>query len=460
MKSAFKESRPDYGVPKEMDAFMWEVDPDEQQPEPTTKPSAYDSDEDVEDVPMTTVKVKAKTGLAKEMDDAAAILEKAGVDSDIAGVFGDPKKAGKLEADLKEPGYETSQRRGRERIAQYKQRNGKSPSPKSKSIIMSQEHQAGAKMSFTPARQKEEILKTAKSMRPDLTPEQLTELGKLYDKGARDQKMLSEIEKQSGSSMLGVAGVGADVFKEGIYNPASDMIGKVVGVPLNLATKVPVAGEYLEAGLHNLGKAMNAGEDWIGGKVAHITGSQTFADVTKELLMQATLAGVIGGAGKAVKAYTSAVKVDVQAMFQGVRVMEVESTLYKANAGTPWDSVPVKRGQIIEKDLGQNLPQSFKTIDRFTPDGVATSIKSVDLSLKTCQNPKTFQSLLEGYVDDVARFTEGRLNGVIIRPTQITGRALDLAIPYNWNTAQQTVIQSVSEYATSRGVQFNLIIMK
>jgi hypothetical protein len=205
---------------------------------------------------------------------------------------------------------------------------------------------------------------------------------------------------------------------------------------------------------------MNAGEDWIGGKVAHITGSQTFADVTKELLMQATLAGVIGGAGKAVKAYTSAVKVDVQAMFQGVRVMEVESTLYKANAGTPWDSVPVKRGQIIEKDLGQNLPQSFKTIDRFTPDGVATSIKSVDLSLKTCQNPKTFQSLLEGYVDDVARFTEGRLNGVIIRPTQITGRALDLAIPYNWNTAQQTVIQSVSEYATSRGVQFNLIIMK
>jgi hypothetical protein len=202
---------------------------------------------------------------------------------------------------------------------------------------MSQEHQAGAKMSFTPARQKEEILKTAKSMRPDLTPEQLTELGKLYDKGARDQKMLSEIEKQSGSSMLGVAGVGADVFKEGIYNPASDMIGKVVGVPLNLATKVPVAGEYLEAGLHNLGKAMNAGEDWIGGKVAHITGSQTFADVTKELLMQATLAGVIGGAGKAVKAYTGAVKADVSAIRTGVQSMEFDAVNKAPYNPQKWD---------------------------------------------------------------------------------------------------------------------------
>ena len=58
---------------------------------------------------------------------------------------------------------------------------------------------------------------------------------------------------------------------------------------------------------------------------------------------------------------------------------------------------------MIEKQLGQNLPQTFPTIDKFT-NGVATSIKSMDLAAKGYADPSKIIQTGKGYIDEVAGF--------------------------------------------------------
>jgi filamentous hemagglutinin len=68
-----------------------------------------------------------------------------------------------------------------------------------------------------------------------------------------------------------------------------------------------------------------------------------------------------------------------------------------------WDLSPFARGQSIEQTLGANLPQNFPVIDKFNWDtGVATSIKSIDLTAPSYQNMSTLSNTLNGYVNSVA----------------------------------------------------------
>lgn len=63
-----------------------------------------------------------------------------------------------------------------------------------------------------------------------------------------------------------------------------------------------------------------------------------------------------------------------------------------------WSLKPFERGVEIEKMLGQNLPSNFPVIDKFE-NGLATSIKSMDLSAKTYQNIATMDRTLTVYID-------------------------------------------------------------
>jgi hypothetical protein len=80
-------------------------------------------------------------------------------------------------------------------------------------------------------------------------------------------------------------------------------------------------------------------------------------------------------------------------------------------ASGPWSLPPTPRGLAIEEQLGGNLPPSFPTIDSFN-DGMATSIKSVDLSASSYQNLNTLTSKLNGYVNQVAGFNGATFDGV------------------------------------------------
>jgi LysM repeat protein len=126
-----------------------------------------------------------------------------------------------------------------------------------------------------------------------------------------------------------------------------------------------------------------------------------------------------------------------------------------ANSGV-WRFDPFRRGQQIEQAFGHNLPNNFPTIDRFN-NGLATSIKSLDLDAASYQGTSTLNRMLTGYVDKVAGFQGRTWAGVRIRSQDVTGRALDLVIPHSGSAAQQAIISQSVKYGASRGVTVNVI---
>jgi filamentous hemagglutinin len=121
-----------------------------------------------------------------------------------------------------------------------------------------------------------------------------------------------------------------------------------------------------------------------------------------------------------------------------------------------WDLSPFARGQSIEQTLGANLPQNFPVIDKFNWDtGVATSIKSIDLTAPSYQNMSTLSSTLNGYVNSVAGFSGQNWAGISINANQITGLQLQLAIPEGTaSAAQQAMINATATRAQGLGVGF------
>jgi hypothetical protein len=108
----------------------------------------------------------------------------------------------------------------------------------------------------------------------------------------------------------------------------------------------------------------------------------------------------------------------------------------------------------IEAQLGGNLPAGFPVIDRFA-NGVATSIKSIDLNAATYQNLGALSSRLNSYVDAVAGFNGAVRAGQEINAAQITARQLQLVIPSSSaSAAQQTVINAAAARAQGMGVKF------
>lgn len=118
-----------------------------------------------------------------------------------------------------------------------------------------------------------------------------------------------------------------------------------------------------------------------------------------------------------------------------------------------WATDRSTRGLEIEKQLGANLPRSFPTIDKFEK-GVATSVKSVDLTSATYQNMSALGSKLRGYVDKVANFNGASWDGTVIRARDVRQRVLQVAIqPGVESSAQRTVLDQLDQYAMSKGVK-------
>lgn len=127
------------------------------------------------------------------------------------------------------------------------------------------------------------------------------------------------------------------------------------------------------------------------------------------------------------------------------------------NQISAWSLKWSQRGLEIETQLGGNLPRSFPTIDKWE-NGVATSIKSVDLSAPTYQNTGALASKLRGYVDKMAGFNGASFDGVAIRARQIQARALEVAVPPGVATpAQDAVLNQLTQYAASKGVQLTVV---
>ncbi len=131
-----------------------------------------------------------------------------------------------------------------------------------------------------------------------------------------------------------------------------------------------------------------------------------------------------------------------------------------AGAKSPWALAPSARGFAIEGMLGGNLPKAFPVIDKFV-DGVATSIKSIDLTADTYSKGNNLLNTLNGYTNKLDNFTGATREGVTVGSGDITSKVLQVAIqPGKASLGQWEQISKAMQHAKDNGVQFNLQFIK
>jgi RHS repeat-associated protein len=125
-----------------------------------------------------------------------------------------------------------------------------------------------------------------------------------------------------------------------------------------------------------------------------------------------------------------------------------------------FELAPVARGRLIEWILGTaaggSLPANFPTIDRFL-NGVATSVKSIDLLAKTYQSGSALLSRLTGFVDKLASFSGGRAPDVVVRGEEVMQKVLEVVVPKGATQAQLDILEQAAAYAETHAVTFRLI---
>jgi len=126
-----------------------------------------------------------------------------------------------------------------------------------------------------------------------------------------------------------------------------------------------------------------------------------------------------------------------------------------------WDLNPFQRGKKIEIDLNKNLPDPYKTIDKYD-NGIAISIKSLDVDAKTYQNISKLKNRLKKYIDDLHDFQGYSMGGWDIGNVSgglpINSKRLDLAIPHSGTPTQVAAFNDMITYAASKNVNLNIII--
>ena|GEM_PF-2603345 len=117
------------------------------------------------------------------------------------------------------------------------------------------------------------------------------------------------------------------------------------------------------------------------------------------------------------------------------------------------------RGEAIENAIGRSpqLSRNFPTIDRYE-NGIATSIKSIDLAAKTYQNIGRLTSTVQDYINQLYNFNGASFAGTDI--TVVTGRQLILAIPPNATAQQLAALQQLQAQAAQQGINLVLQVVK
>ena len=137
------------------------------------------------------------------------------------------------------------------------------------------------------------------------------------------------------------------------------------------------------------------------------------------------------------------------------KVLETTETVAK---GSVWDIASItKRGLAIEERLGGNLPKNFPVIDKLE-NGVATSIKSIDVTAKSYRAGTNLLSTLNGYINKLADFTVGTKGKFTVQQgVDFTQKNLQVAInPLKASLSQWTQIAQAFMNAKKQGIDFSL----
>jgi hypothetical protein len=135
---------------------------------------------------------------------------------------------------------------------------------------------------------------------------------------------------------------------------------------------------------------------------------------------------------------------------------EAEAGAAAAAGGNPWKLGWAARGIYFSEKLGANLPRTFRAIDRWE-NGVATSIKSIDLNAATYQDGARLTYRLNDYIGKLASYTGSEMGDVKIASEAIVGRELSIAIPKGSMTAvQREAIEAARIRARSFGIDLKI----
>jgi hypothetical protein len=163
----------------------------------------------------------------------------------------------------------------------------------------------------------------------------------------------------------------------------------------------------------------------------------------------------VGGAppvGAGERASAEAAAGESEAATAGARAVEAPVASASARVG-PWTLGWGKRGDYFSEALGANLPRNFPVIDGWE-NGVATSIKSIDLNAATYQDAARLTYRLNDYVDRLALYEGGKMGSIEIESSAINERVLSLAIPKDSMTAtQRAAIEAARSRAQAFGVE-------
>jgi hypothetical protein len=125
-------------------------------------------------------------------------------------------------------------------------------------------------------------------------------------------------------------------------------------------------------------------------------------------------------------------------------------------ASAAWELGWAARGIYISEQRGANLPALFPGVDKWL-DGVATSIKSIDLTAATYQDATRLTYRLNDYVNKLIFFDGASFGDYQIEASSINGRVLDLVVPKgNMTAAQRAAISAAKARAKAFGVELTV----
>ncbi|MEM7782867.1 MAG: putative Ig domain-containing protein [Planctomycetota bacterium] len=238
-------------------------------------------------------------------------------------------------------------------------------------------------------------------------------------------------------------------------DPSGKFIASFGGVVLNAGLRAGL----LSAGIGAVFRAPNIIADIVGGKDL----DEALWDYAKGIAFDFAVGAVLGGAGNAVLRFASN-GVKLRSLGQSVSVFRLGRLPWSVWKHTGSVAANKLRGLAIEKSvlsraasfLGQKI-SSFPVIDDFilkNGRGIATSIKSLDLTAKSYQSGSKVLSQLNTYAKKLQQFSGATRKGVTVGPG---GHAINdkvLVVAFEQGTATGLQAEAIKRFIREAGTKF------
>lgn len=268
-----------------------------------------------------------------------------------------------------------------------------------------------------------------------------------------------------------VIGAGIDVVTEitNIVSPGSE------------SDKSDVDNAYKEGALNAVGIA-TAVSNYFGIDGADIAGTLLFGQMIRDRIVEAysgfsennIIKGIIKNVSVAVDYDADNSVIWIRTYYQWVTILgtydksiqsaapiygdlEIEFNDNSSNdqADEIWIETNFVRGDYLREHFGGNLPHSFPVISSWK-NGIATSIKSIDLTAPTYSSEEALFDKISEHINDLSEFhgtdQPWGKDQIVIDNNEIISRVLVIVIPCNSDPSIVSQLESYKDYAETKGV--------